>query len=328
MTEQGEIEIEGEHPPQVPAGTPWPARAVSIVLFFPVLLWEKATGRRLPARYAWAVYLVCGLGALAGAYDILIGLPASWVYGQAIEYSDRSVIDSLVALGVVQVAKWVTVILPPLSAVIGEISDWIVTGVAVLAMQSAFLRLVQAGFLLKYFLGAGLLLAVFKGTERLGLKLVTITLMVYITLPVVITGEAALYAELTGRLSATMAGERKRFGSLTEIATDSAMGQVTKIRKFWNRLTGDDEEARQPEKKLAEKNDLQERLRGSAKSLFNGLVNLLFLTLFACLAVPLLAYWFLFKATWWLMGEIDHLSLRAREAPEVPATPPLPANPS
>ncbi len=294
------------------------------MLFFPVLLGEKATGRRLAARHAWAVYLVLGLCALAGAYDILIGAPAAWVYGQAIEFSDRSVINSLIALGVVQAAQWVSLILPPLSAVIGEISDWIVRGVAALAMQSAFLRLVQAGFLLKYFLGAGLLLGVFKATERLGLKLAAITLMVFITLPVVITAEALLYADLTARLNATLSEERKRFGSIAEIATDTVMGQATEIRKYWNRWSGNAEEARRLEKILAEKPRLKERLLGSAKSLFNGLVTLLLLTLFTCLALPLLAYWLLFKATLSLLGEIGHLSLRAREGPPAP---PLPANP-
>ena len=78
------------------------------------------------------------------------------------------------------------------------------------------------------------------------------------------------------------------------------------------------------EKILAEKPKLKERLRGTAKSLFNGLVTLLLLTLFTCLAVPLLAYWLLFKATLSLLEDISHLSLRAREAP---AAPPLPANP-
>ena len=71
------------------------------------------------------VYLVLGLGALAGVYDVLIGLPATWVYGQAIDYSDRSVINSLIALGVVQAAKWVSIILPPLSAVRStRFRDW------------------------------------------------------------------------------------------------------------------------------------------------------------------------------------------------------------
>ena len=324
MTQQGPIQTEEEHPSQSPAEVPWPSRVVSVVLFFPILLWEKATGRRLAARHAWGVYLVLGLGALAGAYDILFGVPAGWIYGQAIEYSDRSVINSLIALGVVQAAQWVTVILPPLSAVIGEISEWIVRGVAALAMQSAFLRLVQAGFLLKYFLGAGLLLGVFKATEQLGLKLATLSLMVFITLPLVITAEALLYAELTARLNATLAEDRKRFGSIAEIATDTVMGQVTEIRKYWNRLAGNADEARRLEKLLAEKPKLKERLRGSAKSLFHGLVTLLLLTLFTCLVVPLLAYWVLFKATLSLLGEMGHLSLRAREAPAAPplSTPP------
>ena len=324
MTEQGNIPTDGEHPYRVPAGAPWPARVFSILLFFPILLWEKATGRRLAARHAWAVYLVLGLCAWAGGYDILIGLPAAWVYGLAIEYSDRSVLNSLMALGVVQAAKWVSVILPPLSAVIGEISDWIVRGVAALAMQSAFLRLVRAGLLLKYFLGAGLLLGVFKATERMGLKLAAITLMVFLTLPVVIAVEALLYGEMTARLNATLSEDRKRFGSIAEIAADSVTGPVTEIRKYWNLLAGNADEARRLEKILAEKPKLKERLRGSAKSLFNGLVTLLLLTLFICLAIPLLSYWLLFKATLSLLGEIDHLSLRAREAPSAP---PLPENP-
>ena len=136
--------------------------------------------------------------------------------------------------------------------------------------------------------------------------------------------EALLYADLTARLNLTLAEERKQFGSITEITTDTVMERVTEIRKYWNRLTGNADEAQRLEKLLAEKPKLKERLRGSAKSLFNGLVILLLLTLFTSLFVPLMAYWLLFKGTLSLLGEVNHLSLRARERPNPPT---LPANP-
>ena len=288
---------------------------IFIGIFFPVFLAEKLTGRRLGKRWAGPVYALFAAAAFAGFYDLAFGFPSAWLYDQSIRFSDRSLIASMAVLSIVKVAQIVTVFLPPLSALAEEIAGMITKGVVALALQGALLRLAQAGFLLKYLLAAGFSLCAFRATEHLGLKLIFMTLIVFFTLPAVVTTESYLLGIFSERIRDDLQEKQEKIGSIPEIASDSLLSNVYSVRKYWNRLTGDTQEAQRLENLIAEIPSVGERLQALAKSIFDGLLLLLLLTVGTCIVAPLAAYWLLIRFSFNLLGRIDGISLRSRDTP-------------
>jgi len=81
---------------------------------------------------------------------------------------------------------------------VNKILELLGNGLIALTAQTILLKIAQQGFLLKYGLSAGFCLGVFESSRRLGEKIVTLTIFIYILLPVVVASEAYVFDQVTG----------------------------------------------------------------------------------------------------------------------------------
>ena len=141
------------------------------MIFFPILAIERFTDYRIPRLPA---YLTLVFVAFAGGYDLLYGTLVYPIYEMAANFSNESLLNSLMILALVKAVEIVGTFAPGLQA-IGEImqhlADYLANGVLALGLQSAFLVIVQKGFFLRYLLGFGLLLLAIPNLADWGKKI-------------------------------------------------------------------------------------------------------------------------------------------------------------
>ena len=160
------------------------------MLFFPILLVERFTDYKIPRLLAFPLLAVA---ALLGLYDFLYVSLAHPVYAAAIDFSNQSLINSMVVLTIVKSAELITTLVPPLfaiSEILEPIGNSLAYGVLALGVQSAFLTLVQEGLVLRYVLGLGFLLLAVPNLAVFGKKLVFGSLILFLTLPPIVATEA------------------------------------------------------------------------------------------------------------------------------------------
>ena len=174
----------------------WLQVGLNWMLFFPVLLIERFTDYKVPRLLAFPLLAVA---AIFGFYDILYGTLGSWIYAEAIDFSNQSLINSMSVLAVVKVGELLGFVpgVQAIGEIMQQIGDYLANGVLALGIQSIFLVLVQKGLFLRYMLGFGFLLLAIPVLADFGKKLVFGSLILFIIMPAVVYTEAFLYDRLT-----------------------------------------------------------------------------------------------------------------------------------
>ena len=174
----------------------WLQVGLNWMLFFPVLLIERFTDYKVPRLLAFPLLAVA---AFFGFYDILYGTLGNWIYAEAIDFSNQSLINSMSVLAVVKVGELLGFVpgVQAIGEIMQQIGDYLANGVLALGIQSIFLVLVQKGLFLRYMLGFGFLLLAIPVLADFGKKLVFGSLILFIIMPAVVYTEAFLYDRLT-----------------------------------------------------------------------------------------------------------------------------------
>ena len=175
----------------------WVDLGLNWMLFFPILLFERYAKYKVPRVLAFPLL---SAAALLGLYDLLYGLLAYPVYEVIIDFSNQSLINSMVVLTTVKAGELVGSFVPGLGAIgeiLQQIGDYLANGVLALAIQSAFLVMVKEGLILRYLLGFGLLLLTVPAFYKFGKRVVFGGLILFFVMPPVVSLEAFVYERVT-----------------------------------------------------------------------------------------------------------------------------------
>ena len=175
----------------------WVDSGLNWMLFFPILLFERYTKYTVPRLLAFPLL---SAAALLGLYDLLYGFLAYPVYEAIIDFSNQSLINSMVVLTTIKAGELVGTLVPGLQAVgeiLQQIGDYLANGVLALAIQSAFLVMVKEGLVLRYLLGFGFLLLTVPAFYKFGKRLVFGSLILFFLMPPVVSLEAFVYERVT-----------------------------------------------------------------------------------------------------------------------------------
>jgi len=192
------------------------------MLFFPILLIERFTNYKIPRPLA---FLLLAVAAVLGLYDLLYISLAYPVYAAAIEFSNQSLINSMVVLAIVKSAEFLATLggLLPIAEILEQIGGYLANGVLALGIQSVFLKLVQEGLVLRYLLGLGFLLLAVPNLAEFGKKLVFGTLILFLTLPPIVATEAFVYERLRNPIQEDL---ESSYGQLKQATVDAGWGSI------------------------------------------------------------------------------------------------------
>ena len=194
------------------------------MLFFPILLIERFTDYKIPRPLA---FLLLAVAALLGLYDLLYISLAYPVYAAATEFSNQSLINSMVVLVIVKAAQFLASLEPTfgqaIAEILGQLGKYLANGVLALGIQSAFLKLVQEGLVLRYLLGLGFLLLAVPNLADFGKKLVFGSLILFLTLPPIVSTEAFVYERLKNPIQENL---ESSYGQLKQATVDAGWGSI------------------------------------------------------------------------------------------------------
>ena len=194
------------------------------MLFFPILLIERFTDYKIPRPLA---FLLLAVAAVLGLYDLLYVSLAYPVYAAATEFSNQSLINSMVVLVIVKAAEFLASLEPTFGQAIAEIlrqlGEYLANGVLALGIQSAFLKLVQEGLVLRYLLGLGFLLLAVPNLADFGKKLLFGSLILFLTLPPIVSTEAFVYERLKNPIQENL---ESSYGQLKQATVDAGWGSI------------------------------------------------------------------------------------------------------
>ena len=188
----------------------WVGSGLNWMLFFPILLFERYTKYTVPRLFAFPLL---SAAALLGLYDLLYGFLAYPVYEAIIDFSNQSLINSMVVLTTIKSGELLGTLVPGLQAVgeiLQQIGDYLANGVLALAIQSAFLVMVKEGLVLRYLLGFGLILLAVPGFYKFGKRLVFGGLILFFLMPAVVSLEAFVYEQATDSIEAELDSNYKK----------------------------------------------------------------------------------------------------------------------
>tara|TARA_B110001454_G_scaffold11944_1_gene11014 strand:+ start:679 stop:1806 length:1128 start_codon:yes stop_codon:yes gene_type:complete len=188
----------------------WVGSGLNWMLFFPILLFERYTKYTVPRLFAFPLL---SAAALLGLYDLLYGFLAYPVYEAIIDFSNQSLINSMVVLTTIKSGELLGTLVPGLQAVgeiLQQIGDYLANGVLALAIQSAFLVMVKEGLVLRYLLGFGLILLAVPGFYKFGKRLVFGGLILFFLMPAVVSLEAFVYEQATNSIEAELDSNYKK----------------------------------------------------------------------------------------------------------------------
>ena len=180
------------------------------MVFFPILLLERYTKYTVPRLFAFPLL---SAAALLGLYDLLYGFLTYPVYEAIIDFSNQSLINSMVVLTTIKSGELLGTLVPGLQAVgeiLQQIGDYLANGVLALAIQSAFLVMVKEGLVLRYLLGFGLILLAVPGFYKFGKRLVFGGLILFFLMPAVVSLEAFVYEQATDSIEAELDSNYKK----------------------------------------------------------------------------------------------------------------------
>ena len=182
----------------------WIDLLLNWMVFFPIILFERYTNHDIPRSYA---FIVLSISAFLGLYDILYGFIGYPVYEVIIDFSNQSLINSMVVLTTVKSGELLGTLVPGFQAIgeiLQQIGDYLANGVLALAIQSAFLVMVKEGLVLRYLLGFGLILLTVPTFYKYGKRLVFGSLILFFVMPAVVSLEALIYERATYAIEAEL----------------------------------------------------------------------------------------------------------------------------
>jgi len=188
----------------------WVDSGLNWMVFFPILLLERYTKYTVPRLFAFPLL---SAAALLGLYDLLYGFLTYPVYEAIIDFSNQSLINSMVVLTTIKSGELLGTLVPGLQAVgeiLQQIGDYLANGVLALAIQSAFLVMVKEGLVLRYLLGFGLILLAVPGFYKFGKRLVFGGLILFFLMPAVVSLEAFVYEQATDSIEAELDSNYKK----------------------------------------------------------------------------------------------------------------------
>jgi hypothetical protein len=303
------------------------------MLFFPILLIERFTDYKIPRPLA---FLLLAVAAVLGLYDLLYISLAYPVYAAATEFSNQSLINSMVVLTIVKAAEFLASLEPTFGQAIAEIlkqlGGYLANGVLALGIQSAFLKLVQEGLVLRYLLGLGFLLLAVPNLAEFGKKLVFGTLILFLTLPPIVYTEAFVYERLKNPIQEDL---ESSYGRLKQATVDAGWGSIKEgaravkegtlegaravtegaaslSGKIGSLISSEDssdvpakeaevtkEDVPAKEAEVTEEKSKQpgflETIKNLAWTIINALMLLFIITIMTCLVAPIVAYLLIFK---------------------------------
>ena len=188
----------------------WVNSGLNWMVFFPILLLERYTKYTVPRLFAFPLL---SAAALLGLYDLLYGFLTYPVYEAIIDFSNQSLVNSMVVLTTIKSGELLGTLVPGLQAVgeiLQQIGDYLANGVLALAIQSAFLVMVKEGLVLRYLLGFGLILLAVPGFYKFGKRLVFGGLILFFLMPAVVSLEAFVYEQATDSIEAELDSNYKK----------------------------------------------------------------------------------------------------------------------
>jgi hypothetical protein len=264
-----------------------------IIIYFPIFLMEKISKKKISTRIAYAVL---ALFSFIGLYDLVYGGIGSVFYDKMIEFSDQSLVNSMTVLSATKIGEFIAKFYnPALAEILDNLSDIIAKGVLSLGLQSAILRIIQAGFLFKYVLGFGFLLCILKPFEKFGQKIVVMSFIIYFIMPAIVFTEASIYNHYSSSLSKDIKRHKEEIGSVFGVTQDIAAETYYGAMSSINSWLGNDEKAQEFDRLREEKTEVFDRVKALAMAILECFLFLLLLIVFTCILAPILAYFLIFK---------------------------------
>ena len=307
----------------------WIEAGLNWMLFFPILLFERFTKYEVSRALAFPLLAVA---AILGLYDLLYGSFAYPVYEITIDFSNQSLINSLVVLTTIKAGELVGTFVPGLQAVgeiLQQIGDYLANGVLALAIQSAFLVLVKEGLVLRYLLAFGFLLLAVPALYKYGKRLVFGSLILFFVMPPVVSLEAFVYERVTDSIEADLDSNFEQlkesillggWGAVESGATAvkesvvegavavkaSVFSIADKVSNLMSEETSTEDQDLEtlpnapplnpeaPEAK-ADQKGLLTTIGEIAQAMINSLLKLFAITILTCVVAPVVAYFLVFR---------------------------------
>ena len=307
----------------------WVDSGLNWMLFFPILLFERYTKYKVPRVLAFPLL---SAAALLGLYDLLYGSLAYPVYEIIIDFSNQSLINSMVVLTTIKAGELLGTFVPGLQAVgeiLQQIGDYLANGVLALAIQSAFLAMVKDGLVLRYLLGFGFLLLAVPALYKFGKRLVFGSLILFFLMPPVVSLEAFVYERVTASIETELGSNVEQLKgaivlggwgtiesgaiaakeSVVKGAVATKDGVVSLANKVSDLISGESSSEIQDLESLpntpfidtevaevkANQDGLLTTIGGLAQAMINSLLKLFAITILTCVVAPIVAYFLVFR---------------------------------
>ena len=307
----------------------WVDSGLNWMLFFPILLFERYTKYKVPRVLAFPLL---SAAALLGLYDLLYGSLAYPVYEIIIDFSNQSLINSMVVLTTIKAGELLGTLVPGLQAVgeiLQQIGDYLANGVLALAIQSAFLVMVKEGLVLRYLLGFGFLLLTIPALYKFGKRLVFGSLILFFLMPPVVTLEAFVYERATASIETELDSNFEQFKeaillggwssvesgatavkegvvegaavvkenviSVADKVSDLISGEAFSVAQDPESLSNAPSLDSEVAEVKANQDGLLATLGGLAQAMINSLLKLFAITILTCVVAPIVAYFLVFR---------------------------------
>ena len=307
----------------------WVDSGLNWMLFFPILLFERYTEYKVPRILAFPLL---SAAALLGLYDLLYGTLAYPVYETSIDFSNQSLINSMVVLTTIKAGELLGTLVPGLQAVgeiLQQIGDYLANGVLALAIQSAFLVMVKEGLVLRYLLGFGFLLLTIPALYKFGKRLVFGSLILFFLMPPVVMLEAFVYERATASIETELDSNFEQFKeaillggwssvesgatavkegvvegaavvkenviSVADKVSDLISGEASSVAQDPESLSNAPSLDSEVAEVKANQDDLLATLGGLAQAMINSLLKLFAITILTCVVAPIVAYFLVFR---------------------------------
>ena len=307
----------------------WVDSGLNWMLFFPILLFERYTKYKVPRVLAFPLL---SAAALLGLYDLLYGSLAYPVYEIIIDFSNQSLINSMVVLTTIKAGELFGTYVPGLWAageILHQIGDYLANGVLALAIQSAFLAMVKDGLVLRYLLGFGFLLLTVPALYKFGKRLVFGGLILFFVMPPVVSLEAFVYERVTASIETELGSNVEQLKgaivlggwgtiesgaiaakeSVVKGAVATKDGVVSLANKVSDLISGESSSEIQDLESLpntpfidtevaevkANQDGLLTTIGGLAQAMINSLLKLFAITILTCVVAPIVAYFLVFR---------------------------------
>jgi len=256
---------------------------IRFIAIFPVMIFSRLSKKDIPIRVSYAILMVA---AYFGLYDVTLGVVLRPIYQLSYDYSLKSFMATTAVFVVTAVVKGIAsfsvVALTGIGDFVNKILELLGNGLIALTAQTILLKIAQQGFLLKYGLSAGFCLGVFESSRRLGEKIVTLTIFIYILLPVVVASEAYVFDQVTGPQIEAIKTEYKKIGGVTGMTKTAVFGAAGAAwEHIKNTIMSDTGN---------QKNEYIQKVKSFLMIVLEGTLYILFSVLFLSIISPFVSY--------------------------------------